>query len=160
MIVASRCDEGMQRLWLQCGGRETLQSYDPPSPHKAIMDVVPADHWRFLEKTCVNWFETDRHFFVHASVYPDVPLEQQPSFMLLWESLYDPVRHFSGKVMVCGHTRQMTGMPRNLGSTICIDTGAHAHEGWLTCLDVDAGRYWQADQKDRRRQGVLREPNL
>ncbi len=108
-----------------------------------------------MEKTCVNWFETERHFFVHANAYPDVPLDEQPPFMLLWESLFDPVSHFSGKTMICGHTRQINGLPRDLGSTICIDTGAYAREGWLTCLETETGRFWQADQQGRRREGIL-----
>ena len=157
MMIESRADEDTRRMWLACGGRQTLASYGADMADPASFNKVPTAHWHFLEKTCVNWFETERHFFVHASVYPDVPLEEQPSFMLLWESLHDPVQHFSGKIMVCGHTRQANSLPRNLGSTICVDTGAHAPEGWLTCLDVDAGRYWQADQQGRRRQGVLNE---
>ena len=150
MMVASRASEAMRRMWLTCGGRETLASYG-----SAALDVVPAAHWHFLEKLCVDWFVTERHFFVHANAYPDVPFEEQPSFMLLWETLFEPVHHFSGKIMICGHTRQLDGLPLNLGPTVCIDTGAYDREGWLTCLDVDAGRYWQADQRGRRRQGFL-----
>lgn len=159
MMIASRTNDDTRRMWLACGGRQTLESYGEAAADAASLDIVPAAHWQFLEKTCVNWFETERHFFVHASVYPDVPLDAQPSFMLLWESLFDPVHHCSGKIMVCGHTRQADGLPRNLGSTVCLDTGAHAPDGWLTCLDVEAGRYWQADQQGRRRQGQLNEPS-
>ncbi len=79
--------------------------------------------------------------------------------MLLWEKLYEPCVHISGKVMVCGHTRLAGGVPRNWGATVCIDTGAYDSEGWLTCLDVATGRYWQADQQGRRRDGFLEEPN-
>ena len=57
--------------------------------------------------------------------------------------------------MICGHTRQLDGLPRNLGSTVCIDTGAHAPHGWLTCLDVDSGRFWQTNQQGQRRSGIL-----
>ena len=78
--------------------------------------------------------------------------------MLLWEKLYEPCGHASGKVMVCGHTRQLGGVPRNWGATVCIDTGAYEPQGWLTCLDVATGHYWQADQQGRRRAGFLEDP--
>ena len=60
--------------------------------------------------------------------------------------------------MVCGHTRQVDGLPRNWGATVCIDTGAYERQGWLTCLDVATGRYWQANQQGRRRTGFLEDP--
>ena len=160
MMTASRLDEASRRLWLQCGGRETLASYGAPLLDAYSLDAVPAAHWHFLEKTCRYWFETPTHFFVHASAYPDVPFDEQPPYMLLWESVFEPVRHLSGKVMVCGHTRQPDGQPRDLGSTVCIDTGAYAREGWLTCLDVGAGRFWQTNQRGERRQGILTEAGL
>jgi serine/threonine protein phosphatase 1 len=78
--------------------------------------------------------------------------------MLLWEKIYQPCVHVSGKVMVCGHTRQLDGLPRNWGTTVCIDTGAYDGQGWLTCLDVATGRYWQADQRGQRRTGYLEDP--
>jgi serine/threonine protein phosphatase 1 len=157
MIIDSRTDEATRRMWWAYGGRETLASYGASASDAADFSLVPPAHWHFMEKTCVDWYETERHFFVHANAYPDVPFEEQPGFMLQWESLFEPIRHFSGKTMICGHTRQMNGLPRNLGSTVCIDTGAYDRDGWLTCLDVDAGRYWQANQRGEVRQGVLPE---
>jgi serine/threonine protein phosphatase 1 len=74
--------------------------------------------------------------------------------MLYWESFDDPPPHESGKVMVCGHTSQKSGKPRNLGHAVCIDTWA-CGEGWLTCLDAESGRYWQANQRGETRRGWL-----
>ena len=53
--------------------------------------------------------------------------------------------------MICGHTRQLSGMPLDLGSAICIDTGVYDSEGWLTCLHAESGRYWQANQRGQTR---------
>ena len=53
----------------------------------------------------------------------------------------------SGKVVICGHTRQLSGWPLDLGCAVCIDTGAYAGGGWLTCLEVETGRFVQANQK-------------
>jgi serine/threonine protein phosphatase 1 len=145
-------------MWLACGGAQTLTSYGlRPRDIASLGEEVPESHWRFLEEVCVDWHETDKHFFVHANAYPDLPLDEQPLYMLHWEKLYEPCAHFSGKVMVCGHTPQPSGLPEDLGTTLCIDTGVYEPHGWLTCLDVLTGRYWQANQQGQRRFGWLEE---
>lgn len=141
-------------MWVAVGGRETMDSYDGFCT-AAGMQLVPEAHWKFLEETCVDFYETETHFFVHANVYPDLPLEDQPTYMLYWEKLTEPVAHVSGKVMVCGHTRQKSGRPLDLGTAVCIDTGVYDPDGWLTCLEVGTGRYWQANQRGELREGRL-----
>ena len=42
-----------------------------------------------------------------------------------------------------------------IAGTICIDTGAYDLKGWLTCLEVESGKYWQANQAGEKRTGVL-----
>lgn len=155
LILARQGQES--RLWLSCGGRETLASYGIPFESSVNLDRVPERHWRFLEHDCRNWHETETHLFVHATVLPDLPMSDQPSESLLWDKLYEPVVHRSGKTLVVGHTRQPEGIPRRIGKTIWIDTGAYTHEGWLTCLDVGRGFYWQANQRGEARTGHLDE---
>lgn len=121
-------------------GRRTLASYGPD----ATLDDVPAAHWAFLER-CVESYEVDTHFFVHANAYPDQPLADQPSYMLRWEKLTHTRPHESGKTMVCGHTSQKNGKPRNLGHAVCIDTWVYGR-GSLTCLEVRTGAIWQASE--------------
>lgn len=133
--------------WLEAGGDAALASYG------GTLRAVPQTHWEFLEATRL-WYETDSHFFVHANVYPDYALEDQPEFMLLWEKLDDSRPHESGKVMVCGHTPQKSGRPLNLGHAVCVDTGA-CKGGWLTCLDVGRGEYWQANESREVRGGWI-----
>ena len=58
--------------------------------------------------------------------------------------------------MVCGHTPQRSGLPRSIGHAACIDTHA-CRKGWLTCLDVGSGRWWQANQQGQTRGGWLDE---
>jgi serine/threonine protein phosphatase 1 len=151
MMVNAR-DHFDHSMWLACGGKQTLASY-------GISDLedIPEEHWAFLEETCRNWYETDRHFFVHANAYPDIPLPEQPLYMLLWEKLLWPCCHESGKVMICGHTVQAGGRPIHLGTTICLDTGVYHPFGWLTCLDVVSGKYWQANQQGEHRSDWLQE---
>jgi serine/threonine protein phosphatase 1 len=144
MMLQARSDDEALQCWLQCGGDAALTSYSPFGDSGKLADV-PDEHWRFLEEDTHAWHETDTHFFVHANAYPDCPLAEQPDFMLYWESFDNPPPHQSGKVMVCGHTSQKSGLPRNAGHAVCIDTWA-CGKGWLTCLDVGSGRYWQANQ--------------
>lgn len=157
MMLDARTDLDALRDWLNCGGRETLRSYSADG-RDATLGNVPAEHWDFLESVCVPYFETDTHLFVHANVYSDVPLAEQPTYMLYWEKLFkDAAAHVSGKTLVCGHTAQKSGAPLDLGHTVCIDTFVYA-TGWLTCLDVATGKLWQASESGRRRTGWLGEP--
>jgi Calcineurin-like phosphoesterase len=120
----------------------------------SLMSRVPEAHWRFLEEELRGWYETPTHFFVHANYYPDIPLAEQPDLMLYWEKFDDPPPHESGKIMICGHTPQKSGLPRNIGHAVCIDTWVYG-KGWLTCLDVSSGKYWQANQRRETRSGML-----
>jgi serine/threonine protein phosphatase 1 len=135
--------------WIRMGGRETMGSYGRDGGMGRLGDI-PEAHWHFLENVCVNYYETDTHFFVHANAYPDMPLEEQPPFMLHYERFDNPPPHCSGKIMVCGHTSQKSGNPVSVGHAICIDTWVYG-KGWLTALDVGSGKIWQANQKGETR---------
>lgn len=148
MIRAKRSQPFALHHWLSAGGKETLASYSKAD--RRNLAVIPDEHWHFIEKICVDWWETTSHFFVHANAYPNLPLNQQPPQMLFWQKFKCPSRHRSGKTMVCGHTSQKSGRPLNLGHAVCIDTWAYGR-GWLTCLDVNSGRVWQANQGGQHR---------
>jgi serine/threonine protein phosphatase 1 len=142
-------------IWLACGGVAALESY-VPAGQVPTLDDVPDTHWHFIKHTCIDWFESDSHFFVHANVHAELPLNLQRTEHLHWESFarswHRP--HCSGKVMVCGHTQQRNGSPLNLGSAVCIDTWAYGG-GWLTCLDVTSGDFWQANELGQTRRGNI-----
>jgi serine/threonine protein phosphatase 1 len=149
MMLDARRGEETLSGWLECGGSRTLASYSPLGGAGQMADV-PDEHWDFLENVCVDWYETDTHVFAHGNVCPALPMDKQPHLMLRWgvldKSRTEP--HCSGKVLVCGHTQQRSGLPLNLGHTVCIDTWAYG-DGWLTCLDVGSGRVWQANRAER-----------
>jgi len=149
-----------RRLWLACGGRTTLASYGVQNPDAEDYPEIPENHWHFLEIDCRDYYETETHFFVHGNVDPDKDLADQPTYLLYWEKLFDTDRrpHYSGKVMICGHTKQLTGRPLNLGHAVCIDTGAYESYGWLTCLEPASGIYWQANQRGEKRMDRLEKP--
>lgn len=153
MMLDARTDPETLEYWRTYGGEATLDSYFRRGGEGELSDV-PQSHWDFLEHGCRTWFETDSHFFVHANALPETPLEDQPEFVLLWEKLGDTSPHFSGKTMICGHTPQSSGLPLNLGHAVCIDTWS-CGLGWLTCLDVATGEYWQANQRRQVRRGEL-----
>lgn len=154
-LMMLRARNGWQdaRYWMHFGGAETLDSYNPPG-RAASLDDIPEAHWYFLEESCRSYFETETHFFVHANAYANADLVDQPESMLFWEGFGDQGPHCSGKVMVCGHTQQPSGWPRDLGHAVCIDTWAYGG-GWLTCLDVATGHFWQANERGERRAATL-----
>src|SRR5262245_7675680 len=126
MMLLARESRERLRTWLDCGGKQALRSYSPVGDGGGLADV-PDEHWHFLEDVCADWHETDTHIFVHANVCPTLPMEDQLSLMLRWGVL-DKERsqpHYSGKVLVCGHTPQTNGLPLNLGHAVGIDTWAY-----------------------------------
>jgi calcineurin-like phosphoesterase family protein len=149
---------GIDPFWLSFGGNTTLHSYgideDDEIDTEYVLAMIPEQHWKFLEEDCLPYYETEKHIFVHANLNPDLPLEKQSDHTLYWEKLVEPCAHRSGKTMICGHTRQKSGVPLDLGTSICIDTSIY-DGGWLTCLDVLSGRIWQANEKGETRTGSL-----
>lgn len=152
MTLSARDNPGEMPTWLQVGGNKTLASYAPDA-NTAQMSDIPPEHWDFIENRLLPYYECSTHFFVHANAYPDLPLDQQPDYMLYWERYNHPRLHDSSKVMVCGHASQKSGYPISNGSAICIDSAVY-RTGWLTCLDVGSGQVWQANGFDTRTFGI------
>ena len=141
VMMLDALDQGGERLewWLQCGGRQTVASYG-----KSLRDV-PKMHQEFL-RGLRDFHETPSHIFVHANYDDDIPMDQQPRYLSLWEHLHlqEPAPHFSGKTVFVGHTPQRSGDILDLDHLVCIDT-ACAVGGWLTAIDVETREIWQAD---------------
>lgn len=149
MMRDARTDWHGERAWRSVGGQQALASYGGSS-----LELVPEEHWAFLD-SLQPYLELDRHICVHASYTPHLPMAAQTPLMLCWERLsYDHAPHVSGKRVICGHTRQEEGLPLDLGHQVCIDTSCYAG-GWLTCLDIETGAFWQADEAARTRTGSL-----
>lgn len=155
LMLNARNDNAKYRYWRMVGGDATVASYAGGTSAGSYIPV-PQDHWHFLEHHCQSYFETDTHIFVHAGVDPKLLLAEQEHYVLRWMRFDDPPPHVSGKIMICGHTAQESGRPRNIGHAICIDTRVHAG-GWLTCLEVETGRMWQANQQGHLRLGNVRD---
>ena len=143
MMLEARNDPLRYRFWSSFGGIETLLSY-VDQPCDDWPQSIPASHWEFLERT-KNWYETETHIFVHASVKHDVAMEDQNERDLFWERCTGMDPHESGKKVICGHTPQAFQKPEVYPFGVCLDTGVYSN-GWLTCLDVGSGDYWQANE--------------
>ncbi|HFB98808.1 MAG TPA: hypothetical protein ENJ62_06680 [Bryobacterales bacterium] len=61
-----------------------------------------------------------------------------------------PAPHYSGRIAVVGHTPQMDGVVLDAGHVIGLDTFC-VGGGWLSALDVQSRRLWQADAQGRMR---------
>ena len=148
MLDAMRSDSWLGP-WLSYGGEATLASYG------GSFDDIPAAHLEFLTHSLRPFYECTTHFFVHANARADVALDEQPDAALYWQPFRDPAAHQSGKTMVCGHTPQRSGVPARNEHAICIDTKVYASDGWLSCLDIESGRIWQANERGDTRTGTL-----
>lgn len=141
--------------WLQCGGTNTLMSYRSMTDRRnPELSDIPTQHVQFLENQLQPYFETATHIYVHASVFHRYELADQDEHTLYWERFEDLRPHRSGKTIICGHTAQKSGRPADHEFAICVDTWVYG-EGWLTCLNVETGQYWQANQKRKTRMGQL-----
>lgn len=139
-----------RRSWLGMGvgGMDTLMSYQAQS-----FSDVPESHWEFLE-SLHNYYETEDFIFTHASLNGHLPLEEQDEEWLQWRRVTEATEHYSGKILICGHTAQHSGRPLNYGYAICLDTWAYGG-GFLSCLNCDLGYLWQASKEGKTREGQL-----
>ena len=143
MVDAIRGGRSDKMMWLGVGGVQRSRLRHRAGP-RGDARRHPREHWDFVYDELVNYHETEHFIFVHATVLCGFDLEDQPDYALLWEFLPDAMRHQSGKMVICGHTSQRSGVPKVVPGAVCIDTSIYAG-GWLTCLDVQNGRYWQAN---------------
>jgi serine/threonine protein phosphatase 1 len=131
MMLGAREGRDDFNYWMNFGGDVALDSYGPGRNIK----LIPLEHWAFLRRL-VRYYETQQHFFVHASYWPNRHFHEQDNLTLLWEPLKEndlPAPHFSGKFAVVGHSPQKNGRILDLGHLLCIDTGC-GHGGLLTAL--------------------------
>ena len=133
--------------WKEVGGQATLDSYG------GDLEKVPEAHWDFMDGARY-FYETEEFIFVHGGLNPRQPLLDQNQEEICWLRFRDAKPHKSGKLIICGHTVQKKGWPTDKGFAICIDT-AVCRGGFLTCLDVERGRFWQVSESGESRTGKL-----
>ena len=146
MMLQSRDGQSEFRLWMDCGGISALDSYGD----SAQLDLIPPQHIAFLE-SCLSYFETESHIFLHANYRPNLPLSENDDHTIRWLSLRDymPKKlHCSGKKAIVGHSPQSEVL--DTVPITCIDTGV-CNGGWLTAMDVVSGRVWQVNERGEER---------
>ena len=135
--------------WLDNGGLETLKQ----------LDEMDADTKEELLQWVMNLpvkYQYQDYFFCHAGVDPDVPLAVQNEFDMLWRRQQWWEQYKGEETLVVGHTpvqkvMKLTGKERRTSKplflanhVIMCDTGAYMSGGKLSCVDVLAGKVWQA----------------
>jgi serine/threonine protein phosphatase 1 len=136
--------------WLYSGGHATVTSYD---------SKIPQEHIDWLKSLPV-YLDLGDIWLVHAGIDPRIPLEKQTSEQFCWiredfHSIAEP--YFPDKLIITGHTITFT-MPGIQPGQIAagngwldIETGAyHRNSGWLTALDIDNQKVYQANTQDGR----------
>lgn len=135
--------------WLDNGGLETMKQ----------LDEMDADTKEELLQWVMNLpvkYQYQDYFFCHAGVDPDVPLAVQNEFDMLWRRQQWWEQYKGEETLVVGHTpvqkvMKLTGKERRTpkplflaNHVIMCDTGAYMSGGKLSCVDVLAGKVWQA----------------
>ena len=136
--------------WLYSGGHATVTSYD---------SKIPQEHIDWL-KNLPLYMDLGDIWLVHAGISPHIPLPQQTAEQFCWirEDFHAiPQPYFPDKLIITGHTITFTfpgiepGQLAAGNGWLNIETGAyHKNSGWLTALDVDNQKVYQANTQDRR----------
>jgi len=141
---------GDPEAWLQHGGAATLRSYG------GDLANIPENHLELLDRA-VDYWESTSTICVHANLEPGIALAEQERRWLRWQRLTGfEYPHPSGKLVLCGHTVQRSGLPMVGDGWICLDTLAYGGK-FLTCLDVDDRRFLQTNQEGGFREFSLNE---
>ncbi|MFC5049787.1 metallophosphoesterase family protein [Rubritalea spongiae] len=140
-----QADPALYKFWLkpELGGRATLASYQDD------LENVPRSHWEFLENSPF-FYETEDLICVHGGLIPSLPMVQQKAETLMNLRFHTAKAHHSGKLVVCGHTRQIDGSPRLHNNTLCIDTNVF-DGGYLTAYDSESKKFYQVNAHGERK---------
>lgn len=149
MLLQALEDREAYKAWCSYGGRETMDSYVKHG-HGWGPNNLPQSHHIFLREQLLDYWESGQHIFIHASLNPELDMKEQPEWLLRWEQFHNPMRHKSGKQIICGHTSQRSGIPALFDGGLCIDTYIYGG-GWLTCYDTAAKTFIQTNERGEQR---------
>lgn len=145
MLLASLTDTEAERHWLHYGGSRTLDSFGVSK-----VQNISKEYLSWMAEL-PYYLETDAAMFVHASADPSLPLSLQTTEQLLWRHNREPVHHYSGKRIYCGHTPH--NYPAITPNWVCLDTGIGSG-GLLSCLEIQSCTLVQADRLGQITQAV------
>ena len=129
----------MTLTWLQNGGTDALDSYGI-NDYSDWFENIPEEHWEFVENTRIEYVVSGYHF-VHAGLVPPGVRWHMAGTGLeprLWirDEFLKSTADFEGRIVVFGHTPQMSGRPLIQPTKLGIDTGA-VFGGPLTAAIID-----------------------
>lgn len=137
----SKTRKSHMEMFLRHGGVQTLASYGiianeiPGIAVKmsgviiedslAIAKVFPEDVIEWIKELPYS-YEDNYRFYVHAGVYPDIPLDRQVREVMMWVREEFLMSKFNwGKLIVHGHTPTEDAYPDFSPNQIGIDTGGY-----------------------------------
>jgi serine/threonine protein phosphatase 1 len=136
--------------WLYSGGHATVDSYN---------SKIPQEHIDWM-KNLPLYADLGDYWLVHAGVDPNIPLSKQGADQFCWirdEFHGSEKAIFKDKLIVTGHTITFTlpgvkpGQIAAGKGWLDIETGAYHHNsGWMTALDLDRQKVYQANSHDGR----------
>jgi serine/threonine protein phosphatase 1 len=136
--------------WLYSGGHATVASYD---------NKIPQEHIDWM-KSLPLYLDLGNYWLVHAGVNPNIPLQEQGAEQFCWirEDFHGSDQaFFKDKLIITGHTITFTlpgVQPGQIAAGkgwLDIETGAYHHNsGWMTALDLDRFKVYQANALDGR----------
>jgi serine/threonine protein phosphatase 1 len=134
-----------ENIWLNQGGRATVQSY---------LNGVPDHHIHFLDQA-LPYYLLGETLFVHAGIDPLTPLETQTTDTFLWDrnmariALDLHARNLDGKLtnydeVYLGHTPIPYPQPIKSCEVWLMDTGA-GWSGVLSMMDIQTKEVFTSD---------------
>lgn len=140
----------LYQSWLYSGGHATVESYD---------SKIPQEHINWMKELPL-YLDLGDFWLVHAGVDPKVPLTQQGADQFCWirDDFHTANKaFFKDKLIITGHTITFTlpgvkpGQIAAGKGWLDIETGAyHHHSGWMTAIDLNQHKVYQANSFDGR----------
>ena len=140
----------LYQSWLYSGGHATVESYD---------SKIPQEHIDWI-KNLPLYADLGDYWLVHAGVDPNIPITKQCADQFCWirEDFHTSDRaYFPNKLIITGHTITFTlpgvkpGQIAAGKGWLDIETGAyHRNSGWMTAIDLDGRKVYQANTFDGR----------
>lgn len=140
----------LYQSWLYSGGHATVDSYD---------SKIPQEHIDWI-KGLPLYLDLGDYWLVHAGVDPNMPLIKQGAEQFCWirEDFHSSEEViFKNKLIITGHTITFTlpgvkpGQIAAGKGWLDIETGAYHHNsGWMTALDLNQHKVYQANTFDGR----------
>ncbi len=140
----------LYQSWLLSGGHATVDSYD---------SKIPQEHINWMKELPL-YLDLGDFWLVHAGVDPKLPLTQQGADQFCWirDDFHTTNKaFFQDKLIITGHTITFTlpgvkpGQIAAGKGWLDIETGAyHHHSGWMTAVDLNQHKVYQANSFDGR----------